>query len=84
MLHHICRMDIQCNNCHRVCVCVCVCVRVCVCVCVCVCSQAGGELSGRGLVLGCYETKEGGYELTECAKDVDLSTQGRLVHLINV
>ncbi len=40
-------------------------------------------LFGKGIVVGCYET-EGGYELTECAKDIDLQTRGKLIHTINM
>ena len=39
------------------------------------------------MVVGCYGSKEGGnaaFELTECAKDLDLKTHGKLLHLINM
>ena len=48
-------------------------------------TQSSAELSGQGIVVGCYDTdQEGGYQLTECAKDIDLQTHGKLVHMINV
>ncbi len=43
----------------------------------------GNGLLGKGIVVGCYET-DGGYELTECAKDIDLQCKGKLVHGINM
>ena len=50
-------------------------------------SPDSDELSGEGLVVGCYETKQGSgtaFELTKCAEDLDLKTHGKLLHLINV
>ena len=38
-------------------------------------------------MVGCYETKEGEdvtFELTECAKELDLKTHGKLIRLINM
>lgn len=53
------------------------------------CTQSESELCGEGVVVGCYDTKDasgsrGGFELTECAKELDLKTHGKLLHLINM
>jgi hypothetical protein len=43
------------------------------------------ELSGRGVVVGCYDDDGGSsYQLTERAQEIDQRTGGRLTHLINV
>ena len=43
------------------------------------------ELSGRGVVVGCYDDGDkGSYQLTEHAQAIDQQTGGRLTHLINV
>ena len=42
------------------------------------------ELSGRGVVVGCYDGDKGSYQLTERAQEIDQQTGGKLTHLINV
>ena len=46
--------------------------------------QEPEELAGRGVVVGCYDTGKGEYELTERAREVDQEAQGKLSHMINV
>ena len=40
------------------------------------------------MVVGCYESNDDkgdkGFELTECAKDLDSKTQGKLTRLMNM
>ena len=45
--------------------------------------QVSEEPTGTGIVVGCYAT-DGGYELTQHAKDIDAQTDGRLSHLMNM
>ena len=50
-------------------------------------ATAEDELSGEGLVVGCYESKQEGstgLQLTDCAEELDCKTNGKLLHLINV
>ena len=41
-------------------------------------------LSGRGLVVGCYDSGKESYQLTERAQEIDQQTGGKLTHMINV
>ena len=48
--------------------------------------QSSEELSGRGIVVGCYDNpdSEGGYELSEAGQRLDSSVEGRLSQLLAV
>ena len=48
--------------------------------------QSNEELSGRGIVVGCYDNpdSEGGYELSEAGRRLDSGVEGRLSQLLAV
>ena len=48
--------------------------------------QSSEELSGRGIVVGCYDNpdSEGGYELSKAGRRLDSSVEGRLGQLLAV